>query len=171
MAEETWNDVNEHVEAEWKAETTPFERVYEIIEQTHDGQSAAEIADRALVSEPTARQYCKTLVNTGFAEAKPSGQTTLYKRNSDRVLMSRIRELREEATRDELLEGIKQMKTEIRRYEDQYDVVSPEELAQKLDAEDVEGWDDLSAWRTTRQNLAVAQAAIAYDEASYQLTA
>ncbi|MDS0301361.1 ArsR family transcriptional regulator, partial [Halogeometricum sp. S1BR25-6] len=26
-----------------------------------------------------------------------------------------------------------------------------------------------TAWRTTRQNLAVAQAALAYDEASHQL--
>jgi len=44
---ETWDDINKQVKADWKAETTPFERVYEIVEQTHDGQSAAEIADRA----------------------------------------------------------------------------------------------------------------------------
>jgi DNA-binding transcriptional ArsR family regulator len=166
---ETWDDVNEQVKAEWKAETTPFERVYEIVEQTHEGQSAAEIAERALVSEPTARRHCKALVNTGFAETEPDGQTTLYKRNSDRALMSRIRELRDEATRTELLDGIQEMKAEIRRYEDRYDVVSPEELAQQLDGDETDGWDDLTAWRTTRQNLAVAHAALAYDEASHQL--
>jgi len=121
------------------------------------------------VSEPTARRHCKSLVNTGFAETQQDGQTTLYKRNSDRILMSRIRELREEANRTELLDGIKDMKAEIRRYEDRYDVVSPEELSQQLDAGETEGWDDLTAWRTTRQNLAVAQAALAYDEASHQL--
>jgi DNA-binding transcriptional ArsR family regulator len=103
---ETWDDVNEQVKADWKDDTTPFERVYEIVEQTHDGQSAAEIADRALVSEPTARRHCKSLVKTGFAETEQDGQTTLYKRNSDRVLMSRIRELREEVTRPELLDSI-----------------------------------------------------------------
>ena len=167
---ETWNDINEHVKREWKDDTTPFERVYEIVKQTHEGASAAEIADRALVSEPTARRHCKTLVNTGFAETDRDGQTTLYRRNSDRVLMSRIRELRAEADRTELLEGIKEMKSKIRRYEDRYDVVSPEELARKLDADETEGWDDLTAWRTTQQNLAVAQAALAYDEASHQLT-
>jgi len=166
---ETWDDINEQVKADWKAETTPFERVYEIVEQTHDGQSAADIADRALVSEPTARRHCKSLVNTGFVETEREGQTTLYKRNSDRVLMSRIRELRDETDRTELLEGIKEMKTEIRRYEDRYDVVSPEELSQQLDADETAGWDDLTAWRTTRQNLAVAQAALAYDEASHLL--
>jgi predicted ArsR family transcriptional regulator len=168
---ETWDDVNEQVKADWKDDTTPFERVYEIVEQTHDGQSAAEIADRALVSEPTARRHCNALVNTGFAETESDGRTTLYRRNSDRVLMSRIRELRAEADRDELLDGIRRMKAEIRRYEDRYDVVSPEELAGELDADETEGWDDLSAWKTTRQNLAVAQAALAYDEASHQLTA
>lgn len=171
MTTDTWEDINEHVKAEWKAETTPFERVYEVVEQTHEGQSAAEIAERALVSEPTARRHCKALVNTGFAETETDGQTTLYRRNNDRILMSRIRELHEEADRTELLDGIKRMKAEIRRYEERYDVVSPEELAQKLEADETTGWDDLSAWRTTQQNLAVAQAALAYDEASHQLSA
>ena len=166
---ETWDDVNEQVKADWKDDTTPFERVYEIIEQTHQGESAAEIADRALVSEPTARRHCRTLVNTGFAETDHDSRTTLYRRDSDRILMARIRELREEADRAELLEGIKDMKAEIRRYEDRYDVVSPEELARQLDADDTEGWDNLTAWKTTRQNLAVAQAALAYDEASHRL--
>ncbi len=165
----TWENINERVKADWKEETTPFERVYEIVEQTHDGQSASEIADRAHVSEPTARRHCKTLVNTGFAEAEQDGQTTLYKRNSDRVLMSRIHELREEVDRPVLLDSIKEMKAKIRRYENRYDVVSPEELSQQLDADETQGWDDLTAWRTTRQNLAVAQAALAYDEASHQL--
>ena len=171
MTTESWDDINAHVRAEWKAETTPFERVYEIVEQTHEGQSAAEIADRALVSEPTARRHCKALVNTGFAETESEGQTTLYRRNADRILMSRIRELRENTDRDELLDGIRRMKTEIREYEDRYDVVSPEELAQKLDADETEGWEDLSMWKTTRQNLAVAQASLAYSEASHQLAA
>jgi len=138
-------------------------------EQTHEWQSAAEIADRALVSEPTARRHCTTLVSTGFAETDHDGQTTLYRRNSDRILMARIRELRDEADRAELLEGIKDTKAEIRRYEDRYDVVSLEELARQLDADDADGWDDLTAWKTTRQNLAVAQAALAYDEASHRL--
>nr|WP_310736347.1 hypothetical protein [Salinarchaeum laminariae] len=49
---ESRDDVNEQVKADWKDDTTPFERVYEIVEQTHAGQSAAEIAARALVSDP-----------------------------------------------------------------------------------------------------------------------
>lgn len=171
MADDEWDDVNEHVRQEWKAETTPFERVYEIIEETHDGQSAAGIAERALVSEPTARRHCKALVNTGFAETEQDGQTTLYKRNRDRVLMARIRELRDEASRTELLDAVERMKAEIREYESRYDVLSPEELARDLDPEDADGWADLADWKTTRENLAVAQATLAYDEASHHLVA
>ena len=114
MPTDSWENINDHVKDEWKAETTPFERIYEVIEQTHDGQSAADVAERALVSEPTARRHCKALVNTGFAETEPAGRTTRYKRNADRVLMSRIRELRANTDRDELVAGIKRMKTEIR---------------------------------------------------------
>lgn len=171
MTSETWDDINEHVKAGWKENTTPFERIYEVIEQTHDGQSAAEVAERALVSEPTARRHCNTLVKTGFADTEQNGQTTLYKRDPDRVLMTRIQELREETDRDDLFKGIEQMKAEIRRYEEQYDALSPEELARELDTDDPDGWKDLTAWKTARQNLAIAQAALAYDEASHQLTA
>lgn len=169
--DETWDDINEHVTDEWKAETTPFERIYEILEQTHDGQSAAEIAERALVSEPTARRHLDALVTTGFAATAQDGRTTLYRRDDDRVLMTRIRELRNQANRDEILDGIKRMKAEIRDYEAQYDALSPEELARQLPNEASEEWEDVTAWKTTRQNLAVAQAALAYDEASEQLTA
>ncbi len=170
MATEQYEDINEQVKAEWKQETTPFERVYEVIEGTREGQSAATIADRALVSEPTARRHCNSLVATGFADTETDGRTTLYKRNDDRVLMSRIFELRDDATRAELLDGIKKMKTEIRQYETRYDVLTPEELARQLDGEDTAGWDDLSQWRTTAQHLAVAQAALAYDVATHQLS-
>ncbi len=171
MTEDSSDDVNEQVKAEWKADTTPFERVYEIVEQTHEGQSAAKIADRALVSEPTARRHCNALVSTGFAETDHDGQSTLYRRNADRILMSRIRALRDEVSREDLLKEIKEMKADIREFEERYDVLSPAELVRELDTEDAEGWEDVTVWKTTRQNLAVAQAALAYDEASHELTA
>lgn len=168
---DTWEDVNEHVAEEWTSETTPFERVYEVLEGTRDGRSAAEVADRARVSEPTARRHLKALVETGFAETEQDGRTTLYRRNEDRVLMTRIRELREQANREELIDGIRRMKAELGEYADRYDAASPEALARELSSDDAQGWEDLTAWRTTRRNLAVAQAALAYDEASEYLTA
>jgi predicted ArsR family transcriptional regulator len=169
--DDTWDDVNKRVTDEWKTETTPFERIYEILEQTHTGQSAAEIAERALVSEPTARRHLEALVTTGFGATTQDGRTTLYRHDDDRVLMTRIRELRDQAPRQELLDGIKRMKASIRDYEAEYDALSAEELARQLPPEASEEWEDVTAWKTTRQNLAIAQAALAYDEASEQLTA
>jgi len=166
-----WDDINEHVRKEWKDETTPFERVYEVVEGIQNGQSAADIAERALVSEPTARRHCEALVNTGFAETTQDGRTTLYRHNPDRALLTRMQELRADADRADLLESIERMKATIRGYEEEYDALSPEELARDLDPDDAESWTDLSDWRTTRQNLAVAQAALAYDEASQHVLA
>lgn len=162
------DDVNERARADWRAETTAFERVHEVVEETHEGQSAAEIGDRALVSEPTARRHLETLVSTGFAETEQDGRTTLYKRDEDRVLMTHIRDLRDRATREELLDSIERMKSDIGEYEREYGAISPEELARSLPGGS-EGWDDVSAWRTTRRNLAIAQATLAYDEASDRL--
>lgn len=170
IEDETWDDINERVTEEWEDETTPFERVYEVLEQTHDGESAAAIAERAQVSEPTARRHLDTLVTTGFAATAQDGRTTMYRRDEDRVLTTRIRELRTETNREDLLDGIKRMKAEIRDYVEQYDAVSPEELARQLPTETRDEWEDVTAWKTTRQNLAIAQAALAYDEAREQLS-
>lgn len=171
MTEDTWDDLNKRVRDEWKSETTPFERIYEVLEQTHSGQSAAEIAERALVSEPTARRHLNSIVSTGFGTTTQDGRTTLYRHNDDRVLMTRIRELRDRASREELLAGIKRMKASIRDFEATYDALSPEELARQLPPEATDEWEDVTEWKTTRQNLAIAQAALAYDEASEQLLA
>lgn len=166
-----WDDINEYVKEEWKDDTTPFERVYTILEDTREGASAAEIAERALVSEPTARRHLKALERTGFATTENEGRTTLYKRDEDQIVMRRIHELRDEVTREELIAGIKDMKREIREFETEYDAVSPEELARQLSSDEDEAWDDVSRWKTTWQNLAIAQATLAYNEAREQLTA
>jgi hypothetical protein len=123
------------------------------------------------VSEPTARKHCKTLVGAGLAETTQDGVTTLYSRNDDQHLQARIDELRRETTREELLEAIRRMKADIHEYEQRHDAVSPEELARQLPTDASDEWQTVSEWKTTQQNLAVAQAALAYDEASDALAA
>lgn len=56
------------------------------------------------------------------------------------------------------------MKAELQEFRDTFDVEGPEELAIKLDAED-DGWADVERWRSTRRNLAIAQAALQVGEA------
>ena len=74
-------DVNEAVVEEWVASTTNFERVHEVLRTTTTPQYARAIAERARVSEPTARSHLETLAATGFAETVATGRGTKYNRS------------------------------------------------------------------------------------------
>lgn len=157
-------DINERATEAWVAETTSRERIRTVLEETTEYATAAEIADRALTSEPTTRKYLEELVADGIGVTTQDGRTTRYKRNDGRQIDERIDELRETTSREELIEGIREMKAQLQEYRDIYGVDGPEELAIELDADD-DGWADVGRWRATRRNLAIAQAALQVDEA------
>lgn len=157
-------DVNSAAEQDWKAATTGFERVESVLRRTTDLQSAKEIGDRALVSEPTARKHLKSLTTSGHATTAKTGNTTRYRRNPDQRRLERIHHLANEHTRAELAASIRDMKTRLRTFEDEYDVGGPEELVQALDPDNTQGWDDVSRWKTTRRNLAFAKTALSFKE-------
>ena len=58
-------DVNEAVVEEWKDETTAFERIVSVIDVTTEPAFASEIAERAVVSEPTVRKHLQSLASVG----------------------------------------------------------------------------------------------------------
>lgn len=157
-------DVNRAAEQEWKATTTGFERVESILRRTTELQSAREISDRALVSEPTARKHLSSLVTSGHATTEKAGNTTLYRRNPDQRRLERIQHLADEHTRTELESAIRDMKARIQVFETEYDVTGPEELVQTLEPDDEQGWNDVSHWKTTRRNLAFAKTALSFKE-------
>jgi predicted transcriptional regulator len=157
-------DINERVRQEWKDTTTSRERVKEILNETLEYARVSNIADRALVSEPTTRKYLNELVEEDIGVTQQDGRTTLYKRNEDRLIDKRINELRSTHSHHELVDGIQEMKETIQEYRETYGVDRPEDLAIELDPGD-EGWGDVGEWRATRQNLAVAKAALQVDEA------
>jgi predicted ArsR family transcriptional regulator len=157
-------DINGRAKETWTEETTSRERIRAVLEETAEYATAPEIADRALTSEPTARKYLDEFVADGIGVTTQDGRTTLYKRNEGREIDERIDELRETTSRDELIDGIREMKTRVQDYRDTYGVESPEELTLELDA-DADGWADVGRWRATRRNLAIAQAALRIDEA------
>lgn len=165
---ERTNDKNETVvtaREEWQSSTTALERIQQIIEQTTTPKTAGEIAEDALVSEPTARKHLESLVEVGTTTVEESGATR-YARNEDTLLYRRIRTLATEHSRDELIERIQQMKRQLSDLEDEYDAASPEELATSLQRDAPPGaWEDLSVWQTTERNLHIAQAAINYGRA------
>ena len=161
-------DINDAVVEEWLEETTPFERIYEIIRRTYDPTSASQIADRARVSPTTARKHLRTLVDAGEVTTSQDGQTTVYRRSETGIVTEHAQSLLAERTPEEIASGITELKTQIQNWRDEYDVDSPEELARELDIEDADS--DYGAllreWQTTRRNLALAQATLAIAEAS-----
>jgi len=151
---------------DWKSSTTALERIQQIVEQTTARKTAGEIADEALVSEPTARKHLESLVEVGTATATEESGATTYARNEDALLYRRIRELATEHSREELIESVQEMKRRIRRFEDEYDAASPEGLATSLEGDAPESaWEAVSEWQTTERNLHIAQAAINYGRA------
>jgi len=161
-------DINDVVVEDWIEETTPFERVYEVIRSTYDPTSASQIADRARVSPTTARKHLRSLVDTGEVTTSQDGQTTLYRRSETGIVTEHAQSLLAERTPEEIASGITELKTQIQNWRDEYGVDSPEELARELDIEDADSESGtlLREWQTTRRNLALAQATLAIAEAS-----
>lgn len=156
-------DVNEAVVEEWKAETSPFDRVREVLQSTTRFQYAGTIAERARVSEPSARKHLQTLADGGFADALEIGQGTRFRRSRESIAIRRIGELHSELSRDELVSGIRDLKSRIGTYRDRYDVTDPDDLALELDPED-DDWAVIPEWRALEEDLDLAQAALSlYD--------
>ena len=164
------DNLSETVVAEWKADTTPFDRVRTVMKRTYTPHSAPEIAERAETTPTTARKHLRTLTESGFLDAVPTGgDTTRYKRSNESLVLEQAHELLEETDRDTLTSRIAAMRGEIRDYREQFDADSPEDAAVHADTIDPEA---LREWQTTRRNLTIAKAALALGEAedTVQLT-
>lgn len=156
-------DVNEAVIEEWKADTTAFDRVRDVLDATTDPQTAADIAARARVSEPTARKHLNVLAETGRVKTIETDAGRTYMRSPQTLALRRIAAIHREHTKDEIRETIRDLKAELAEFREEYDVNTVDELAIALDAAD-DGWRAVTRWRQVEQNLDVAQAALSlYD--------
>ncbi|QLG29524.1 winged helix-turn-helix transcriptional regulator [Halorarum halophilum] len=153
---------------EWVEETTPFERVYEIVRQTYDPESTAQLAERARVSPTTARKHLRTLVDAGDVTTTQDGQTTRYRRSETAIVTEHAQSLLAERTPEEIASRIAEMKAALQEWREEYGVESPEEFARELDVADADSDHGtvLTEWQTTRRNVALAQAALAIGEAT-----
>jgi DNA-binding transcriptional ArsR family regulator len=157
-------DLNEAVVEEWIDETTPFERVREVLLSTTEPQYAKELAERARVSEPTARKHLRILATAGVAETVETGRGMRYKRSRQTVVLRRISEIHADLSREELADGIRNLREQIRGYQDEYDATDPDDLSLRLEADDGDRWTAVAEWRALERDLQVAQAALAlYD--------
>lgn len=162
--DDSGEDVNARVTAEWVEETTPFERVRTVMKRTYEPQSATETADRAQTTPTTARKHLKQLVDSGFVEqtSTPHQEATLYRRSNESLVLEQARNILDEVGTDELVSRIAAMQADVRTYREQFDAESPEDAVLEDRGLDRE---TLRDWQTTRRNLGIAKAALALDEA------
>lgn len=161
-------DVNQIATEGWVTETTPFERVNQVMSQVYEPEAATEIADRARISPTTARKHLRALATAGEVTTSQDGQTTCYRRSETAIVTEHAQALLSEQTPEEIASGIAEMKTQIQEWRSEYGVDSPEEFARTLDVADVDTDHGalLTEWQSTRRNLALAEAALAIGEAS-----
>ncbi|MBP1923639.1 DNA-binding transcriptional regulator LsrR (DeoR family) [Halorubrum alkaliphilum] len=156
-------DVNEAAIEEWKADTTTFDRIRHVSDVTTEPQAVSTIAERAHVSEPTARKYLSILAETGRVKIINTESGTRYMRAPQMLAMKRIAAIHREHTKSEIRDSIRDLKTELNSFREQYGVVDVDELSLKLEPGD-NGWRDVTRWQQIEQNLEIAQAALSlYD--------
>jgi DNA-binding transcriptional ArsR family regulator len=162
---EEYDDVNEAAVSDWKDETTTRERIKAVITRTTEPTPASEIAEKARASQPVVRDELKELTDIGLVETIDSGQGALYKRNDQMYIYQQVLKLQEEYSEDELIETLQELKQTVQDIRTKYGVESPAELAQQLNPDDQDGWDDHTTWQTAQKNLYLAKAAISFYDA------
>ncbi len=165
MPEDRPTDVNERVTEEWKADTSPGERVRTVMKRTYEPQSVATIAERAQTSETTARKHLGVLAEDGFVEAvsPPDERGTWYKRAPRSVVLERAQQILDTVDIETLSARITELRETVREFEEQTGAESPRAAAvadTELDAE------SMTEWQTAQRNLKLARAALALADAT-----
>lgn len=160
-----YEDVNETVIAEWKQETTTRERVRSVVQRIQEPTLASTIADRARASEPVARDTLADLNDLGVVATLETGHGTLYKRNDQMDIYRQIVEIHKTYDEGQLVARLQELKGTVNALRDKYGVESPTELAQELDPDDADSWEDHTKWQTAQKNLSLAKAAISFYDA------
>ncbi|SEH17635.1 DNA-binding transcriptional regulator GbsR, MarR family [Natronorubrum sediminis] len=149
---------------QWDSDRTTFQRVYDILVGTTDPVSAQEFAERAHCSETGARHSLEQLVEMGIAE-QTGARPTLYQRNPSYFQWKRVETLAREHSVGELRSRLAELIDADQDLQETYGVPDPDAVVVSDDAlEDHEAlhdqWDDLTTWRTIRQDITVLKRAV-----------
>jgi len=153
-------DLNEAVVEQWIDDTTAFDRVRQVVDNTTEPQSAEEIADRAYVSPPTARKYLSTMAEDGRVKRINTEGGSQYMRAPQMLAMRRIAAIHRKHTKAEIRKSIKELREERASIMETHEFGTIDELTLALEDGD-DNWGDVVRWRQIEQNLEIAQAALA----------
>jgi predicted ArsR family transcriptional regulator len=127
---EAFDDVNQAVRDEWRAETTPYERIREVISRTYIPTDADTLADEACTSPKTARKHLNTLAGDGFVTTETgTNGATLYRRSAESLVVEQAGDILSQVSTEELRERIAEMREQLTAFQREYGVESPDELA------------------------------------------
>ncbi|WP_211693272.1 winged helix-turn-helix domain-containing protein [Natronomonas halophila] len=157
-----FEDIDDFAAAEWKEDTTADERLRTVINRTTTPKSAGDIADTALVSETKARTSLNKLAEEGIVRSHQTDSGKLYERDPEWHLLKQIRQL---AGSETLVDQIQRIKQELAGYKAKYDSTEPEELLVSDKELTPEELDDVSHWRTAKRELTHLRAAYRLKEA------
>ncbi|TKX61864.1 Rrf2 family transcriptional regulator [Halorubrum sp. GN12_10-3_MGM] len=171
----TFTDINEAVGTDWESNTTPYERIWNVIIHTYSPLSADTVANTARTAPKTARKHLNVLADEGFVETTPGEHgSTQYRRSPESLVMEQASDILEHVSTDELVARIQDMREQLTEYQAEFGVESPEELAvsqtnqvlaesggpqAEIDPERIR------EWKTLRRNLAFANAALSISTA------
>jgi len=163
--DDAFEDIDDFAAAEWKEETTADERIRTVINRTTIPKSAGDIADTALVSETKARTTLNKLAEEGIVRSHQTDSGKLYNRDPEWHLLKQIRQL---AVSETLVDQIQRVKQELAEYKAKYDANDPEELLVSDKELNQDELDDVSHWRTAERELSHLRAAYRLKEAKEQ---
>jgi hypothetical protein len=163
--DDDFEDIDDFAVAEWKKETTADERIRTVINRTTIPESAGDIADTALVSETKARATLNKLTEEGIVRSHQTDSGKLYGRDPEWHLLKQIRQLADSET---LVDQIQRVKQELAEYKAKYDATDPEELLVSDKELNQNELADVSHWRTAERELSHLRAAYRLKEAKEQ---
>ena len=163
--DDDFEDIDDFAAAEWKNASTADERIRTVINRTTPPKSASDIADTALVSETKARTTLNKLAEEGIVRSHPTTAGTLYERDPEWHLLKQIRQL---AGSESLVDQIQRVKQELAEYKAKYDANDPAELLVSDKELSQDELDDVSHWRTAKRELSHLRAAYRLKEAKEQ---
>ena len=159
-------DIDDFAAAEWKKQSTADERIRTVINRTTTPKSVGDIADTALVSETKARTTLNKLAEDGLVRSHQTDSGKRYDRDPEWHLLKQIKQL---AGSNTLVDQIQRVKQELAAYKDKYDAPDPEELLISDKELNQDELDDISHWRTAERELSHLRAAYRFKEAKEQV--
>jgi predicted ArsR family transcriptional regulator len=112
----------------WIEATSAFDRVRSVAFALQQPQTAGQIATSAHVSEKTARDHLRRLVEMDIMLAETGQGPTTYYPDPAYMRYREVRTLAREHDRDELTEIVATLKRDIEEWRSEFDVDTPDEL-------------------------------------------